>query len=92
MCEKSFPFFPSRISTHASGRELLRVKRRAPDSSLVQFFPDTARIASGELRGQIHDPGGKLEEQRGLLVDCAPARLHLFVERMRHGKEIYVSP
>lgn len=82
--------FPSRVSTLASGREILGVKRRMLDSSPLWGVPDTARIAPGERGGQIHDPGVKLGRSGNSSVDYAFARLHLFVERLRHGKEIYM--
>lgn len=80
--------FPSRVSTLASGREILGVTRRMLDSSPLWGVPDTARIAPGERGGQIHDPGVKLGRSGNSSVDYAFARLHLFVERLRRGKEI----
>lgn len=80
--------FPSRVSTLASGRAVSGAKRRMPDSSPLRGVPDTARIASGERGGQIHDPGVKLGRSGNSSVDYAFARLHLFVERLRHGEEI----
>lgn len=59
-----------------------------PDSSPLRGVPDTARIASGERGGQTHDPGVTLGRSGNSSVDYAFARLHLFVERLRHGKEI----
>ena len=55
---------PSRVSTRASGREILGVKRQTPDSSPLRWSPDTARRASGKRGGQIQDPGIKLGEGR----------------------------
>lgn len=66
------------------------MKRRLPDSSPLRGVPDTARIASGEREGQTHDPGVQRGRSGNSSVDCAFARLHLFVNRLRHGKEIYM--
>lgn len=59
--------FPSPVSTRASGQAILGVKRWTPDASSLRCGPDTARTASGERGGQIHDLGVKLGEGAGVL-------------------------
>lgn len=79
VCGGKLSLFPSRVSTLASGRAILGVKRRMLNSNPLWGVPDTARIASGERGGQTHDPGVKLGRSGNSSVDYAFARLHLFL-------------
>lgn len=76
---KQPPPLPSPGSTRASGRALLGVHPRTPDSSPRRGAPGTARTASGERGGQRPDAGIREGRGRNSLEGCALAR---FVEGM----------